>query len=63
MLLRFFVAIVTIVMSKNPVFHARNKHINVQRHFISQLVFDKKIEFKFCGTNELIAYIFTKTLP
>ncbi|KAK9675902.1 hypothetical protein RND81_11G040000 [Saponaria officinalis] len=50
-------------MSKNPAFHARTKHIDVQHHFIRQLVSDGKLVLKFCGTNEQVADIFTKALP
>ncbi|KAK9669666.1 hypothetical protein RND81_13G146900 [Saponaria officinalis] len=52
-----------IAMRKNPVFHARTKHIDVQHHFIHQLVSDGKLVLKFRGTNEQVAYIFTKALP
>ncbi|KAL8170686.1 LOW QUALITY PROTEIN: hypothetical protein V2J09_022490 [Rumex salicifolius] len=36
----------TIAMTKNPAFHARIKHINVQHHFIRNLVFKEKIVLK-----------------
>ncbi|GKD53211.1 retrovirus-related pol polyprotein from transposon TNT 1-94 [Tanacetum coccineum] len=52
-----------IAMAKNPAFHARTKHIDVQHHFIRHLVADNRIELKFCGTNEQTADIFTKSLP
>ena len=50
-------------MNKNPAFHARTKHIDVQHHFVRQLVADGKINLKFCSTNEQTADIFTKALP
>lgn len=52
-----------IAMAKNPAFHVRTKHIDVQHHFIRQLVADGRIMMKFCGTNEQVADIFTKSLP
>lgn len=52
-----------IAMTKNPAFHGRTKHIDVQHHFIRQLVANKMVELKFCGTNEQVADIFTKSLP
>lgn len=52
-----------IAMAKNPAFHGRTKHIDVQHHFIRQLVADGRIMMKFCGTNEQVADIFTKSLP
>nr|GEW92369.1 uncharacterized mitochondrial protein AtMg00810-like [Tanacetum cinerariifolium] len=36
-----------IEMAKNPSFHARTKHIDVQHHFIRHLVADNRIELKF----------------
>lgn len=53
----------TIAMAKNPAFHARTKHIDVQYHFIRKLITDGKIKLSFCGTNEQTADIFTKSLP
>ena len=52
-----------IAMAKNPAFHVRTKHVDVQHHFIRKLVADGKIQLKFCGTNEQAANIFTKSLP
>ena len=52
-----------IAMAKNPAFHGRTKHIDVQHHFIRHLVADNRIELKFCGTSEQTADIFTKSLP
>ncbi|KAL8112747.1 hypothetical protein AgCh_020162 [Apium graveolens] len=51
-----------IAMSRNPAFHARMKHIDVQHHFVRQLSAERKIDLKFCGTNEQVADIFTKAL-
>ena len=51
-----------IAMSNNPAFHARTKHIEVQHHFIRQLVAEEKLVLKFCGTNEQNADLFTKAL-
>ena len=50
-------------MTKNPSFHARTKHIDVQYHFIRKLVDDGRIVLIYCGTNEQEANIFTKSLP
>ncbi|GKF04813.1 hypothetical protein Tco_0035481 [Tanacetum coccineum] len=49
-------------MAKNPAFHARTKHIDVQHHFIRHQVANNRIELKFCGTSEQTADIFTKSL-
>ncbi|CAH9081524.1 unnamed protein product [Cuscuta europaea] len=52
----------TIAMTKNPAFHARTKHIDVQYHFIRQLVAQEKISLQFCRTNFQSADLFTKAL-
>lgn len=41
----------TIAMAKNPVFHGRTKHVDVQHHFIRKLIGDGKFMLTFCGTN------------
>ena len=51
-----------IAMSNNPAFHARTKHIEVQHHFIRQLVAEEKLVLKFCGTNEQNADLTTTIL-
>ena len=53
----------TIAMTKNPIFHGRTKHINIHYHFIRHLVASGMIALKFCGTNEQVADILTKSLP
>lgn len=50
-----------IAMAKNLVFHCRTKHIDVQHHFIQQLLANGKIML--CGIDEQAADIFAKSLP
>jgi len=45
---------------KNPVFHARSKHIGIQYHFVRELVWRNHIHFKFCKTEEQWADALTK---
>jgi hypothetical protein len=52
----------TIKLSKNPVMHGRNKHIDVRFHFLRDLTRDGVVELKHCGTQEQITDIMTKPL-
>ena len=52
----------TIAMTKNPAFHSRTKHIETRHHFIRRLVANGEIELEFCGTNDQVADLFTKSL-
>ena len=52
----------TIALSKNPVFHARTKHIDIKHHFLRDHVQKKEISLEFVNTEEQVADIFTKPL-
>ena len=52
----------TIKLSKNPVMHGRNKHIDVRFHFLRDLTRKGVVELKHCGTQEQVANIMTKPL-
>ncbi|MCO5578197.1 hypothetical protein L7F22_032035 [Adiantum nelumboides] len=49
-------------IARNPVFHARTKHIEVQYHFVRELILDGKVEMEYCPTMDNCADIFTKAL-
>lgn len=51
-----------ICLSKNPTNHSRTKHVDIQYHFIRELVESKLITLKYCPTEEMIADVFTKAL-
>jgi hypothetical protein len=53
----------SIALTKNPAYHSRTKHIDVQHHFVRQHVTEGKIIFQFVGTESMIADILTKPLP
>lgn len=39
----------TIKLSKNPVFHGRNKHIDIRFHFLRDLTKDRVVELSYCN--------------
>jgi len=41
-----------IALARNPEFHARTKHIDIQHHFIREKVEDKAIQLIFCPTKQ-----------
>jgi len=51
-----------IALSKNPVFHDRNKHIDVRFHFIRECVEEDRVRLQSIGTTEQLADILTKAL-
>lgn len=52
-----------IALAHNPEYHARTKHIDIQYHFIRELVTTEKIYLQFCPSTDMIADIITKALP
>jgi hypothetical protein len=51
-----------IALAKNPVHHARTKHIDIQHHFIRDKVDSREIELEYCSTEEMTADALTKAL-
>ena len=52
----------SIILTKDPSFHARTKHIDVQYHFVHELVQSKEITFQYLPTVEMPADILMKAL-
>ncbi|MCO5582853.1 hypothetical protein L7F22_036754 [Adiantum nelumboides] len=52
-----------IMLAKNPIFHAKRKHIEVKYHFIKSVLADKAIELVKVHTDDNSADLFTKGLP
>jgi hypothetical protein len=53
----------TIELMKHPMFHGRNKHIDIKYHFIRQCVERGQIAVRRIGTNEQKADVLTQALP
>ena len=49
-------------ISKNPVQHSRTKHIEIQHHFIRELVKDGTLILEFIHTDDQNVDLFTKPL-
>ena len=50
-------------ISKNPVMHAKTKHIAIKYHYFRELVEDKEVKMEYIHTKEQIVDILTKPLP
>lgn len=52
----------TIKVSKNPVIHGRNEHIDVRFHFLRDLTKEEVVELVHCQSEDQVANILTKPL-
>lgn len=50
------------LLSKNPIFHNRTKHMDVRHHFVRQNVMEKNINVEYLSTEEMPADVLTKSL-
>ena len=50
-------------LARNPVFHNRSKHIDVQYHYARELVKAGNIDRAYMPTKEMLADLLTKSLP
>jgi hypothetical protein len=49
-------------LTKNSVYHARTKHIDIRHHFLRDVVEAGQVGVSFCGTEEMVADVLTKGL-
>lgn len=52
-----------IAFTKDGLYHARTKHIDVRYHFIRYSIDAGSIQLLYCPTNDMTADILTKALP
>ena len=51
-----------VALAKNPEFHARTKHIEIQHHFIRERVEAKEVQLRWVPTERMVADVLTKSL-
>ncbi|KAL5731873.1 hypothetical protein ACHQM5_004561 [Ranunculus cassubicifolius] len=49
-------------LANNPIYHARTKHIEVDYHYVHELVTSKLLQLRYIHTQDQLADIFTKSL-
>ena len=52
----------SIKLAHNPVHHSRTKHIDVQHHFVRELVESNVVALRYCPTDANVADVLTKPL-
>lgn len=50
-------------LARNPVYHARSKHIEIRQHFIREVLNNYSMKLEYLPTEEMLADILTKQLP
>ena len=51
-----------ISLAKNPVLHARTKHLEVHYHFIKEKILQYEVKIRYVKTNDQVTNLFTKRL-
>jgi len=53
----------SLALARNDVFHQRTKHIDIQWHWIRDMIKAELVELHYCPTDQMIANCLTKALP
>ena len=53
----------SIALAGNPQHHARTKHIDIQYHYVRELILNQHVNLIYCPTEIMAADILTKPLP
>ena len=51
-----------IAIARNPVAHARTKHIDIRFHYVREALQNGEIDVHYCPTSEMLADLLTKSL-
>lgn len=52
----------SMALASNPVHHDRSKHIDIQHHYIREVVSSQEIQLQYCSTQKMAADVLTKSL-
>ena len=52
-----------LALARNPEYDARTKHIDIQHHFVRELVLAERVYLEYCTSADMVADIMTKGLP
>jgi len=52
-----------ITLSQNPKYHSRMKHVEMQHHYIREIMAKGKVNVIYCAIENMVVDIMTKSLP
>ena len=52
----------SMMLAKNPIYHARTKHIEIHYHYVREKVIEGEIDLAYVKIDDQVADIFTKAL-
>ncbi|KAK5774739.1 hypothetical protein PVK06_042595 [Gossypium arboreum] len=60
--LKVYFPVVAVAIAKNPVFHGRTKHFNIELHFVREMEQAQEVKLVHCSSEEQLVDILTKAL-